>query len=181
MSICGETRDEKYLLNLFSIEGVCVEVPTMWLFKNSMKDNLYNAHLLVRYIAIERFYNRDDSWWKVYNEMQRKRVAMIPIIPREKAENEEAFKKLIMSFEKDGFIKDYPILVNKDLRLVDGSHRLALALYFKIEKVPITITKEYFDLDPEYSLDWFKEHGFNDIVAKIVDKYDEILGKGETL
>lgn len=181
MCLVESNKEKNYLLNLFEVEGVCVEIPTMWLFKNSMKDNFYNAHLLVRYIAVEKFYNNDDSWWEVYNEMQRKRVAMIPIIPREKAENEVLFKNLMRSFEKNGFIEDYPILVNKDLRLVDGSHRLALALYFGIEKVPITIVKEYFDLDPEYSLDWFKENGFNDIIAKIVDKYNEILSKGEIL
>ena len=83
-------------------------------------------------------------------------------------------KKLILSFEQNGFNENYPIIVNKYFRLVDGSHRLALALYFKIPYVTIKIDSLSYNIDPEYSLSWFLENGFNYLEKVIIETYDKI-------
>ena len=44
-----------------------------------------------------------------------------------------------------------PIIVNKYLRFVDGSHRLAVALYLKIPYVSIRCEEKSYNMDPEYS------------------------------
>lgn len=163
------------LLCLFNIPNVRVKVPTLWLLNNSMKENYYNAHLMIRYKVIENFYNGDDrEWWNIYNEMQKKRVSQKSIIDSSKANNEKTFRKLILSFEQNGFNENYPIIVNKYFRLVDGSHRLALALYFKIPYVTIMIDKLSYDIDPEYSLSWFLENGFKNLKETIINTYDKI-------
>lgn len=169
------------LLNLFNIPNIIIKVPTIWLFKNSMinEEKLYNAHLMIRYKAVESYYNNDRKWWNIYNDMQRKRVSQKSIIPKEKAENETAFRNLIESIEKKGFKDDNPIIINRNFRLIDGSHRLTLALYFDIPYVPVTMTKETIDMDPEYSLKWFKENGFDEIIDDIINTYKYIINRIE--
>lgn len=167
------------LLNIFKMRGIVVKIPTMWFFKNSMKDNFYNAHLMVRYKAIQAYYGEtDNSWWNYYNLMQAKRYEYKPMIGKDKLYNEENFKKLIQSFENNGFLDRYPIIVNKYMRLVDGSHRLSLALYFNIDYVPIVITEKSLNLDPEYSLDWLVNNGFENKKDEILDTYKYICNGG---
>ena len=43
---------------------------------------------------------------------------------------EGTIQQLVESFRKEGYKPDFPISVNANLKLVDGSHRLACALYF---------------------------------------------------
>lgn len=167
------------LLELFKIPNIVVNVPTLWLLKKSMIDSklLFNAHLMVRYRAIDDFYNGRKKWWDIYNEMQKKRVSQNLSIPRDKMDNETSFKKLICSIEKNGFDYKYPIVINKNFRLVDGSHRLALALYFKMEYVPVLIDEKSYDFEKDYSLKWFIDNGFEYIIDDIHSTYNEIVGE----
>lgn len=167
------------LIKLFSIPNIVVKIPTIWLLKNSMiNDNvLYNAHLMVRYKTIECYMNNENDWWDIYNRMQRIRVSQKKIIPRNKAENEQNFKKLIDNIKKNGFSDEFPIIINNKFRLIDGSHRLAIALFFKIPNVPVTMNETTINMDPEYSLNWFKENGFLNIVDDIVNTYKKILAE----
>lgn len=168
-------ENKQELLRLFNIPNVKIKVPTIWLLNNSMKNDYYNAHLMIRYKLIENYYNGDKrEWWNIYNEMQRKRVEQKSIIDRAKAENETAFRNLISSFQENGFNEDYPIIVNKYFRLVDGSHRLSLALYFKIPYVTIMMDDFSHGIDPEYSLSWFLENGFENLEEIIIKTYEKI-------
>ena len=163
------------IVNLFSIPGVEVTVDTFWFFNHCMKDNFFNAQIMIRMIAIDCYYNKNDYGWDWYNEMQIKRVNDNPLIPKHMAYHEAEFKKLIQSFEKNGFLKDCPIVVNKDFLFIDGAHRLALALYFGIKRIPITIDKEYYNLETkDYSFDWFDKHDMKYVKEKALEKYKEI-------
>lgn len=142
------------------------------------KEIMFNAHLLLRYRTIEAFYSKDDKWWDYYNMMQQKRVAQKPIIPREKANNEKAFKTLIKNIEKNGFNYDFPITINRKFRLIDGSHRLVAALYFDIPFVSVNMNSDTIDMNPEYSLTWFKDNGFEEIIDEMVKTYEKIIKKG---
>ena len=106
--------------------------------------------------------------------MQVKRVSQKPIIDKSMAHHEDVFRELIKSFEQNGFDDNYPIIVNKYLRFVDGSHRLAAALYFKIPYVPIKCVEEAYDMDPEYSIKWFMENGFENQKDTIIKTYEKI-------
>lgn len=165
------------LVNLFKIPGVIVKIPTIWFFKNCMKDNYYNAHLIIRYKTVQAQIENNNAsyWWGIYNNMQQKRVSQKPIIPREKANNQSNFENLILSFLEKGFDYSYPIIINKYFRLVDGSHRLSIALYLRIPYVPVFINSETLNHDPEYSLNWFLENGFEDLEEIIKNTYGKIL------
>lgn len=166
------------LFNLIDIPNIKISIDTYWLFKHCMKDNFFNAHIMIRMIAIDCYYKKNDYGWNWYNEMQRKRVADNPRVPKHMAEHEEEFKQLIKSFEKNGFIEDNPIVLNQELLFIDGAHRLALALYFGIERVFITFNKEYYNHQSrDYSFDWFDEHDMGYVKEKAKEKYNEICEK----
>ena len=151
---------------------------TFWFFKHCMKDNYFNAHIMIRMLAIDCYYGKNDFGWDWYNEMQIKRVKDNPLIPKHMAYHEEEFKELIKSFEVDGFNQSYPIVVNKEMLFIDGAHRLALALYFGIERIPITVDKDYYYIDSrDYSFDWFDNHEMGYVQQKALEKYDEIYKK----
>ena len=63
------------------------------------------------------------------------------------------------------------IPITKNGEIIDGAHRLAIALYFNL-KVPFVM----FDLlDANYNKQFFINRGFNEKYAKIIDK--EIVEK----
>ena len=179
------------ILKLFEIPGIVVKVPTIWLFKNIVEDTFQNAHIFVRYKAIQSFfYKSNEYWWNIYNFMQRKRVLQMRFFVCAKIERlkyrkfyyfKSNFKALIKSFEKNGFIDEYPITLNEDFKLLDGSHRIALALYFNIEYVTITMKEKNFNMHPpRYDIKWFEENGFNEeVIQDIKNCYSEIIIRSE--
>ncbi len=168
------------LLSLFKIPNINVKLDTFWFFKHCMKDNFFNAHILVRLLAIDCYYGKNDFGFDWYNEMQQKRVKDNPLVPKHMANHEKEFRKLIKSFESKGYIDDYPIVVNKDLLFIDGAHRLALALYFGIKEIPITVDEKYYFIDSrDYSFEWFKKHDMVYVIPEALEKYREICEKYE--
>ena len=98
----------------------------------------------------------------------------------------EQFLLLDRSFCKNGYIDEYPLVVNDDLHLINSSHRASLCLHHKIDKIPINIsddwlahlenkglkTKTYFD----YGIGWFRDNGFSDKELKmIIDSKNSIF------
>lgn len=166
------------LISLFDIPNIKVSIDTFCFFNHCMKDNFFNAHIMIRMLAIDCYYNKNNFGWDWYNKMQYERVYDNPLVPKRMAYHEEEFKKLIRSFEKNGFIEQHPIVVNKDLMFIDGAHRLSLALYFGIEKIPITIDKKYYHLESrDYSFEWFRQHGMGYMEEKAMEKHKEICLK----
>ena len=82
----------------------------------------------------------------------------------------EQFLLLDRSFAKNGYIENYPLIVNKDLHLINSSHRASLCLHHAIDEIPINIvddweqhleskgvkSKTYFD----YGVEWFEKNNF---------------------
>lgn len=164
----------KELVKLSYIPNSRLTVKTLWLFRHCMQENMNVADVVVRYMAIENYFNKNDIGWKMYNNMQHIRVSNNSKIPKYRDDNGERFKKLIKSVIKNGYIYDYPIQINKDFYLFDGSHRLAIALYFDIEEVAVCFN-EPMDFTPDYSLEWFIKYGCGEYVDIIRNKYIEIL------
>ena len=140
-----------------------------------MRDNLNISDVIVRILAIENYYGKNDFGFSLYNRMQQTRVANNPKIPKERADNQERFIKLIESFEQKGFDSNFPIELNKKLEVLDGAHRLALAVYHRIPEIPYYMPHEKEDMDVDYSLNWFSSHGLADLVPIIRKKYTEIV------
>ena len=75
------------------------------------------------------------------------------------------FNNLIDSIKNNGFTSIIPI--SKTGIPIDGAHRVAICLYFKID-----ITFVVFDLlDGKYDRNFFKSRGMNNSYLKIIDKY----------
>ena len=79
-------------------------------------------------------------------------------------------KEIHTKGNEDGIDKTI-IPITKNGEIIDGAHRLAIALYFNL-KVPFVM----FDLlDANYNKQFFINRGFNEKYAKIIDK--EIVEK----
>jgi hypothetical protein len=71
----------------------------------------------------------------------------------------ESFKKLIKSYEENGYNTASEIELNRNLTLLDGSHRMALALYYKINVISCKIRP--YSIPVKYDLEWFIKNGFS--------------------
>ena len=116
--------------------------------------------IIVRYMAIEEYYGKNDYGFNLYEKMQKSRG--------QKMHNLDRFKKLIKSIEQNGFNDKSSILVDLNLQIIDGSHRLACALYFGIEKLPIIIQPQITNIP--YSIDWFSSSGFEIHEIEAIEK-----------
>lgn len=80
----------------------------------------------------------------------------------------ERFKDLIQSFKGNkGFALEKPIEVSSSGIIIDGSHRLACALYFRCPFVSVLVKSEN-KKARNFSLDFFKEHEFSEYEIKCI-------------
>lgn len=154
--------------------GKIIYVSTDWLYKQNIK-NWFSADIFIRYNTIDGYLNSDEKVWDIYNTMQNTRVASNKKIPQNMINHEKEFIKLIESFQNNGYLDKYPMKVNKNFITVDGSHRLSCALYFGIDKVPITSDEFHYGIEPSpYDLNWFKENNLVEYINIIENRKKEI-------
>jgi SAM-dependent methyltransferase len=79
---------------------------------------------------------------------------------------------LITSFRQQGFDAKNPISVTSELKLVDGSHRLACALYFNSNPV---LTTRAASKAVDFGLDWFSKYFEPNELEVIKARYNELL------
>lgn len=170
--------ENKKLIELSSIPKAKIYLNTKWFLKHSMGKNMNIADIMIRILAIENYYGKNDFGFKLYNKMQKIRVSANPLIPQYRADNEERFRQIIKSFEKNNFIEDYPIIINEDFKLFDGTHRLACSIFFNIVQIPVKFEERTIERHPDYSLKWFEKVGLEDYIPIIEEKYQEII-RGE--
>jgi hypothetical protein len=143
-----------------------VNVYELFFQENKPEFNRYDE--IVRYLAIENYYNKNNFGFELYRKMQNARIG-------QGSDNEyvENFKVLIKSFDKKGYNDNSKIELDKYLSLVDGSHRMALAFYHKINIISCYIRPVYIPI--EYTIEWFIENDFSiDEINIIKNKYREI-------
>lgn len=141
-----------------------IKIPTAALFCNHFINGEFSRYdLLMRYIAIDFILNNDEVGLEYYKTMQKKRV---------EGETLEDFKKLIDSVKEKGFLNKNPIPISKDGHIVDGSHRLACALYFNVKEIPIEIKPIR---GVYYSKQWFIDNGFDDEAIQLLEKTKRYL------
>lgn len=105
--------------------------------------------IIVRYLYIKAYVEnkRYEKYKKLYEKMQKKRV--------NKSYYRE-FNALIDSFQNNGFLKNFPVLINMQNKLLNGSHRLACCLYFNINPYVYKLNQP----DHDYTITWFQNNGF---------------------
>ena len=157
--------------------------------RNQFIENEFNrVDMLVRYHSIKEYLLDENYNFEIYKKMQARRKFRNKYINRKILESfvnkqeppgffEELsvsnFKALISSFKEKGFDSVYPIRCNENGNLLDGSHRLALSYFYKLDEIPvfnISTTRQ-----PKYSIKWFEENGFSDKDMLIINNEIDIL------
>ena len=117
-----------------------VEVSTIdFLLMQYNEDNCNEFERLdcaVRYLAIENYDGNNDFGIELDNKVQELWVGEVW---------EERFRKLIESVKSNGFDTSYQLETNYNMKLLDGTHRCALAFYTNQEfiKVILNNTTDY--------------------------------------
>ena len=118
--------------------------------------------MIVRLLAIENYYGLNNYGWELYRKQQNTRKG-------EDWQNAESrFRALIESYEANGYDDLSEIKIGSDLRLWDGSHRLALAFYHHHYKISCQVMPTTRNV--KYGMDWYLENDFTlDEINKIQD------------
>jgi hypothetical protein len=141
-------------------------IPTNLLLSKQTRSTYFNRYdLMIRYMAIESFMLDDNFEFELYNRMQKKRDTS------EYKNPEKVFKNLISSFKMIGFDLYSPIIVDEEMHVINGAHRLSCALYFGVKLVPIRIFRGSFKT--YFGIDWFKKNEFSDADINLLEKKKE--------
>lgn len=121
--------------------------------------------MIVRLLAIENYYGKNNFGWDLYRKQQNTRKA------KEWEGAESRFRALIKSYEDNGYDENSRIQVGSDLRLWDGSHRMALAMYHKY--YPISCQVMPTSRPIYYGINWYLENDFSLAeIAKMQERYE---------
>lgn len=146
-----------------------IDIDVNELFMQQYRNGRYNRmDIVVRYLAIENYHGINDYGFDLYCRMQARRMSEDYV---NIAVNR--FQELIVSWERDGYREGSEIECDRNLHLIDGSHRIAMGLYYGLEKLSCKI--DSYEDDIEYGLDWFIEHGFEqNEIRLIAEKFDQL-------
>lgn len=124
--------------------------------------------MIVRHLAIDNYYGNNDFGFDMYRKLQDARV--------KKGYAEEAVRKfyaLIESYAKNGYDPDSYILADKELKLRDGSHRMAMATYLNLPEITVAVFNATTSLVLDYK--WLLANGFSqDEVCLLQNKADSL-------
>lgn len=147
-----------YLVNSRYLNGIIVQDLISKHYTNYEFDR-YDT--IVRYSAIECINGENDYGLQLYEKMQQTRGTR---------DNSSAiFSALINKINQDGIDPRSNIEIDIDGKLVDGSHRLACALYYNQDIISTRIRKGKF-VCPDYSINWFKNNGFSADELNIIEE-----------
>jgi hypothetical protein len=133
-------------------------------------DNKFNRYdIIVRLLAVRNYFGENNFGFDYYRRMQDARVhdgySEIAV---------KRFAELIESFQEHGYDSDSEIIVDKNLKLMDGSHRMALAIYMGIPYVRIRIQDKIADVD--YGMEWFQQQ-FSKEECEVLHQLEQNLYK----
>jgi len=145
----------EYFISNNTIHPDCFHViPTNLLLSKQFVNNQFNRFdIIVRYNAINSYLNNDNVGIDLYERMQDIRGGSQYKNPWKK------FKILIENYKSAGYSADSHILVNNELHILDGAHRLACALYFQTPFVSVKVDRKMGY--SAYGLDWFKKSDYS--------------------
>lgn len=124
--------------------------------------------MIVRLLAVECYYKKNNYGFDLYYRMQLYRNGKVW------ADNAIGiFEDLIKSYEDNGYQEDSEIILDADLHLLDGSHRMALALYHQQPYISAKVLPYAHDVF--YSIEWFRINGFSDEECRLLeDKFSSL-------
>lgn len=124
-------------------------------FRNDFT-NYMHVDGAVRYLAIENYYGKDNNGFDLYRKMQ----------APSGFDWTQRYEKLINSYEKNGFKDDNVLELDEHFAVMDGSHRLTLALYAQQEFIKAKIFK--CERNRNFDYDWFWKNDFSSQECHII-------------
>lgn len=159
------SNSEKKALPSTSLENqLIIKMPTAAVLGNQFFNGLFMRYdILLRYLTVSSILSGSEKYVQEYKQMQAKRVDR---------DTEVNIRKLALNVGRKGFLSRYPISISSDGMLVDGAHRLACALFYEVDEVPVQI--KHMDKRVSYGREWFKEQGFKE---SLLNKLDQTKGQ----
>lgn len=140
-------------------------------FQENSVEGFNRFDIIVRLLAIENFYEKNDFGFDLYKKMQTARMGKDWTMPAV-----ERFKALIASYHSNGYDRNSAITIDSELRLQDGSHRMALSMFFKKYWITAVVQNEVHPV--AYGMEWFIENDFTDHEMKLVsERYSTLKGE----
>lgn len=159
-------RDGKVLFN----GEVALKDIILSQYHNDDYDNYRFVNGVVELLAIENYFLKNEYGFDYYRRMQDGNYF----------DWESRFKKLIESFDKNGYEKKHFVQLAKDFAVMDGSHRIMLAWYNNLEFINGKVYQT--ERDRPFNIDFFWEKGFDLSECEIIKKKrDAILEEANYL
>lgn len=157
----------RHINNIFFTKHIIISVKEVFC-QNIGKGGFRRYDMIVRLLAVENYYGLNSCGMELYYRMQSRRNETI------NAQSAvDRFRKLIESYDKDGYDPHSEIELGKDLCLIDGSHRMAMAMYHRCPTISAKVRN--YSLDVYYSLEWFAANDFTKEECEMMkSKYEEI-------
>lgn len=143
------------------------------LFLQQNEPDGYNRlDIIVRLLAIEEEYGLNNFGWGMYRKMQQARVGSCTDCTID--ERVDTFKKLIKSWEENGYDETSKIVLDQELKLLDGSHRIALCLFHGQKDIMCEVLGKKENVF--FGKEWFAENDFTiEELIKIDRRAEEII------
>lgn len=92
------------------------------------------------------------------------------------------FIRLMEDWRRQGYRREYPLVLNRNYEVIDGNHRLAAAVYYRLEKILCNIypteipLTEIHGKEPVMSMEMLQRHGFSgEEIEKLVEIQERYL------
>lgn len=137
-------------------------------FQNNRGGRFLRYDMILRLISVEKYYKDPHYDFNLYYRMQDARMGK-----GWADKSVDVFKKLIESYKNNGYDENSEITLDKNLNLIDGSHRMALAFFHGCKTISAKVLPEIYDI--YYQIEWFRINDFSeDECAMLKGKYIEL-------
>ena len=157
--------------NMLSPGLYSTQHPLQFFLQQVQQGRFNRFDTIVRLLAIEAHFNENDYGWTLYEKMQTLRNQDNPNQPDAKTFRSR-FEAVIESIKQEGYNHKYPVYCNKNNQLMDGSHRLACAIYFKEKTIKVKIAEQTV---VDYSWAWFEKHFTPEELDYIQNGYQNVI------
>lgn len=149
---------------------IVISIPELFFHHNTEKD-FARYDMIVRLLAVENYYGKNNFGFDFYRRMQTARMGKDwtePAVVR--------FNTLIRSYDEKGYDTNSEIELDSNLHLLDGSHRMAMAMYHGCKTINAVVRP--YSQTVFYGIEWFRINGFSDSESILLkEKYQEIHNK----
>jgi len=137
---------------------------------NQRTDIENNQFLLTtRLLDIEDYCERGIETFNWQNTISRKAYGE----RHREQDGNNAFSKLINSYQERGYDSSSYFVVDPDLRLLDGNHRMGMNLYMGIDKINVHVLKRK-SRNPR-AVDWYLKVGLDtEFIKSVINKYKNL-------